>query len=169
VLEQCAWRVTEVERQVLDKEKVVSRSTSVALEPVVLEPHVGVGVPIVSWHIGRRPEARGDVCAFSKMLNPYPILFPPFNPALRQAQLARVHRYLFFSPTSFPASRVFGPAGPVSAPLARSALSHRPLSPTDGPHMSSPPPDRTRAGLESEPWVRPRLPRARLPKHGPHA
>jgi hypothetical protein len=30
VLEQCAWRVTEVERQVLDKEKVVSRSTSVA-------------------------------------------------------------------------------------------------------------------------------------------
>jgi hypothetical protein len=29
----------------------------VACEPVVLEPHAGIGVPIVSWHIGRSTEA----------------------------------------------------------------------------------------------------------------
>jgi hypothetical protein len=28
----------------------------VTCELVVLEPHAGVGVPIVSWHIGRGPE-----------------------------------------------------------------------------------------------------------------
>jgi hypothetical protein len=33
----------------------------VACEPVVLEPYAGVGVPIVSWHIGRSPETRGDL------------------------------------------------------------------------------------------------------------
>jgi hypothetical protein len=33
----------------------------VACEPVVLEPHTGVGVTIVSWHIGRSPEARGEL------------------------------------------------------------------------------------------------------------
>jgi hypothetical protein len=30
----------------------------VACEPVVLERHAGVGVPIVSWHIGQSLEAR---------------------------------------------------------------------------------------------------------------
>jgi hypothetical protein len=57
VFEPRACRVAEVERQVLDDEEVVSRSTGVACEPVVLEPHAGVGVPIVSWHIGRSLEA----------------------------------------------------------------------------------------------------------------
>jgi hypothetical protein len=33
----------------------------VACEPVVLEPYTGVGVPIVSRHIGRSPEARGEL------------------------------------------------------------------------------------------------------------
>jgi hypothetical protein len=33
----------------------------VALKPVVLEPYAGVGVPVVSWHIGRGPEARGEL------------------------------------------------------------------------------------------------------------
>jgi hypothetical protein len=30
----------------------------VACEPIVLEPYAGVGVPIVSWHIGRSLEVR---------------------------------------------------------------------------------------------------------------
>jgi hypothetical protein len=30
----------------------------VACELVVLEPHAGVGFPVVSWHIGRSPKAR---------------------------------------------------------------------------------------------------------------
>jgi hypothetical protein len=50
-------RVDEVEQQVLDDEEVVGRSTGVACEPIVLEPYAGVGVPIVSWHIGQSPEA----------------------------------------------------------------------------------------------------------------
>jgi hypothetical protein len=33
----------------------------VAREPVVFEPHTRVGVPIVSWHIGQSPEARGEL------------------------------------------------------------------------------------------------------------
>jgi hypothetical protein len=33
----------------------------VACEPVVLEPYAGVGVPIVSRHIGQSPEARGEL------------------------------------------------------------------------------------------------------------
>jgi hypothetical protein len=32
-----------------------------AREPVVLEPHAGVGVPIVSWHIGRSTKARREL------------------------------------------------------------------------------------------------------------
>jgi hypothetical protein len=32
----------------------------VAREPVVLEPYARVGVPIVPWHIGWSPEARGE-------------------------------------------------------------------------------------------------------------
>jgi hypothetical protein len=31
-----------------------------AREPVVLEPHTGVGVPVVSRYVGRSPEARGE-------------------------------------------------------------------------------------------------------------
>jgi hypothetical protein len=34
----------------------------VACEPVVLEPHARVGVPIVFWHIGQSPEARRKLC-----------------------------------------------------------------------------------------------------------
>jgi hypothetical protein len=33
----------------------------VAREPVVLEPYTGVGVPVVSRHVGRGPEARGEL------------------------------------------------------------------------------------------------------------
>jgi hypothetical protein len=33
----------------------------VACEPVVLEPYVGVGVPIVSRHVGQSPKARGEL------------------------------------------------------------------------------------------------------------
>jgi hypothetical protein len=33
----------------------------VARELVILEPHTGVGVPIVSWHIGRSPKSRGEL------------------------------------------------------------------------------------------------------------
>jgi hypothetical protein len=32
----------------------------VASEPVVLEPHAGVGVPIVPWYVGRSPETQGE-------------------------------------------------------------------------------------------------------------
>jgi hypothetical protein len=33
----------------------------VARKPVVLEPHTGVGVPVVSQYVGRGPEARGEL------------------------------------------------------------------------------------------------------------
>jgi hypothetical protein len=33
----------------------------VAREPVVLKPHAGVGVPIISWHISRSSEVRGEL------------------------------------------------------------------------------------------------------------
>jgi hypothetical protein len=61
VLEPCAHKVAELERQVLDDEEIVGRSTSVAYEQVVLEPYTWVGVPIVSRHIGRSPEARREL------------------------------------------------------------------------------------------------------------
>jgi hypothetical protein len=32
-----------------------------ARKSVVLEPYVGIGVPVVSWHIGRGPKARGEL------------------------------------------------------------------------------------------------------------
>jgi hypothetical protein len=58
VLEPSACGLGEVERQVLDDEKVVGHSPGMACEQVVLKPYTGVGVPIVSWDIGRSPEAR---------------------------------------------------------------------------------------------------------------
>jgi hypothetical protein len=58
VLKPSACGVAEVERQVLDDEKVVGCSPGVACKPVVLEPYAGVSVPVVSWDIGRSPEAR---------------------------------------------------------------------------------------------------------------
>jgi hypothetical protein len=44
VLEPRACRVAKVERQILDHEEIVGRSTSVARELVVLKPYTGVGV-----------------------------------------------------------------------------------------------------------------------------
>jgi hypothetical protein len=58
VLEPCPRRVAEVEREVLDDEEIVRRSPGVASELIVLEPHVGVGVPIVPWYVGQSTEAR---------------------------------------------------------------------------------------------------------------
>jgi hypothetical protein len=40
----------------------------VARKPVVLEPHTGVGVPVVSQYVGRGPEARGNFVSW--MLRP---------------------------------------------------------------------------------------------------
>jgi hypothetical protein len=61
VLEPHACRVTEVEWKVLDHEEIVGRTTGMAHEPVVLEPYTRVGVPIVPWHVGWRPIARGEL------------------------------------------------------------------------------------------------------------
>jgi hypothetical protein len=61
VLEPHACGVTEVKRQVLDHKEIVGHSYGMARKPVVLEPYAGVGVPVVSWHIGRGPEARGEL------------------------------------------------------------------------------------------------------------
>jgi hypothetical protein len=51
LLEPCPCGVTELERQVLGDEEVVCHSSCVAYEPVVLEPHAGVGVPIIPMYI----------------------------------------------------------------------------------------------------------------------
>jgi hypothetical protein len=32
-----------------------------ARKSVVLKPYAGIGVPVVSWHIGRGSEARGEL------------------------------------------------------------------------------------------------------------
>jgi hypothetical protein len=56
VLEPCPHGVAEVERQVLDDEEDVCRSTRVAHESVVLQPHAGVYLPVVSRDIGRSSE-----------------------------------------------------------------------------------------------------------------
>jgi hypothetical protein len=61
VLEQRALGIAEVKRQVLDDEQVVGLFPSAARELVVLEPYAGVGVPVVPRHIGRSPEARGEL------------------------------------------------------------------------------------------------------------
>jgi hypothetical protein len=57
VLEPRACGIAEVERQVLDHEEIVNRSSSMARKSVVLEPYAGIGVLVVSWHIGWGPEA----------------------------------------------------------------------------------------------------------------
>jgi hypothetical protein len=67
--------VPEVERQVLDDEKVVCRSPRVAREPVVLQPYADVGVSLyLGTSVGARkregnlasrtpwPKARGPLC-----------------------------------------------------------------------------------------------------------
>jgi hypothetical protein len=61
LLEPRMCGVAEVERQALDHEEIVGRSFSMACKWVALEPYTGIGVPIVSWHIGRSPEARGEL------------------------------------------------------------------------------------------------------------
>jgi hypothetical protein len=61
VLEPRTCEITEVERQVLDHEEIVGRSSGMARKSVVLEPYAGIGVPVVSWHIGRGPKARGEL------------------------------------------------------------------------------------------------------------
>jgi hypothetical protein len=37
---------------------IAHRSPGVACEPVVLEPHAGIGVPVVPWNVGRSTETR---------------------------------------------------------------------------------------------------------------
>jgi hypothetical protein len=60
VLEPRLCGVTEVGRHVLDDKKVIFRSPSVAGESAVLEPHAGVGVPVVPRYIGRSMETGGE-------------------------------------------------------------------------------------------------------------
>jgi hypothetical protein len=61
VLEPCPRRVTEVEQQVLDDEEVICRPTRVACESLVLQPHAGVSIPVVSRDVGRSPETREEL------------------------------------------------------------------------------------------------------------
>jgi hypothetical protein len=61
VLEPCPHGVAEVERQILDDEKVVRRYPSVAGESVVLKSYARVGVPVVPRYIGRSTETRGEL------------------------------------------------------------------------------------------------------------
>jgi hypothetical protein len=56
VLEPCPHRVVEVERQVLDDEEVIRRTTCMAREPVVLQLHTRVCVPVVPGDVGRSSE-----------------------------------------------------------------------------------------------------------------
>jgi hypothetical protein len=53
VLEPCSCRVTEVERQVFDEEKVICCSTRVTRETIVLQPHTRIGLPVVSGMLFR--------------------------------------------------------------------------------------------------------------------
>jgi hypothetical protein len=61
VLEPRACRIAEVKRQVFDHEEIVGRSSGMARKSVVLEPYAGIGVPVVSWDVGRGLEARGEL------------------------------------------------------------------------------------------------------------
>jgi hypothetical protein len=62
VVDLVAWQmlrphgVTEVELQVLYDEEVISHSSRVACEPIILEPHTGVSVPVVLGYDGRSLE-----------------------------------------------------------------------------------------------------------------
>jgi hypothetical protein len=60
VLEPHACGIAEVEWQVLDHEEIIGRSSGMARKSVFLKPYAGIGVPVVSWHIGRGSEARGN-------------------------------------------------------------------------------------------------------------
>jgi hypothetical protein len=55
-VQACPRRVAEVEWQVLDDEDVVCHSTRVARELVMLQPHNGVRLPVVSRDVGRSSE-----------------------------------------------------------------------------------------------------------------
>jgi hypothetical protein len=61
MLEPRVRGVAEVEQKILDHEEIIGCPTGVAREPVVLEPHAGVGVPVVSRYVGWGPEARGEL------------------------------------------------------------------------------------------------------------
>jgi hypothetical protein len=54
-------RSSQGREEVLDDEEIVCRSPGMAREPVVLEPHAGVGVLVVSWHIGQSVKARREL------------------------------------------------------------------------------------------------------------
>jgi hypothetical protein len=68
VLEPRACGVTELEKQILDHEEIVGRPTGMARELVVLEPHTGVGVPIISRYVGQGPKCEGNFA--SQILRP---------------------------------------------------------------------------------------------------
>jgi hypothetical protein len=61
VLKPCPCGVAEVERQILDDEKINHRSCGLASEPIVLKPYTGVGVPVIPWHVGRSAEVRREL------------------------------------------------------------------------------------------------------------
>jgi hypothetical protein len=61
VLEPCPRGVVEVEWEVLDDEEIICHSPGVASEPVVLESHTGVGVPVVSRYVGQSTIARREL------------------------------------------------------------------------------------------------------------
>jgi hypothetical protein len=52
----------EVERMILDDEEIICCYPGMARESVVLEPYVGVGVPVVPWHVGRSVKAQRELC-----------------------------------------------------------------------------------------------------------
>jgi hypothetical protein len=61
MLESCARGVAEVEWQILDHKEIISRSSGMARESVVLKPYAGIVVPVVSWHVGQGPKVRGEL------------------------------------------------------------------------------------------------------------
>jgi hypothetical protein len=53
--------VAEVEQQVLDDEEVVCRSARMARESVVLQPHVGVSLPVISGTLVGARKSEGNL------------------------------------------------------------------------------------------------------------